>query len=77
MEKEYESLWKIFVFIFQLSQGQSAVERGFEGNKKFIVENQSERSLKSFRIIHDHLLSKKASNITISREIKTLTFPSQ
>ena len=50
-----------------LYHGQSAVERGFEANKKFVVEIQFKDSLKSLRITNDHLTLKnvQARNITI------------
>ena len=48
---EYKSLREVCILIFCLSHGQSAIERGFKANKEFVVENQSEESLKSLRIV--------------------------
>ncbi|XP_057291926.1 uncharacterized protein LOC130614515 [Hydractinia symbiolongicarpus] len=69
--KGFESLWSIFKLVFCLSHGQSAIERGFKANKEFIKENQSECSLKSLRILHDHMIAKevRAHNIPITREL--------
>ena len=57
--------------VFCLSHGQDAVECGFKANKKFVVENQSEDSLKPLRIINDYRASKnvQARSITITQDI--------
>ena len=57
--------------VFCLSQGQDAVECGFKANKEFVVENQSEGSLKPLRIINDYRTSKnvQARSITIARDM--------
>ena len=70
-EKGFESLKLIFIIIFCLSHGQLSIERGFKSNKEFSAENQSENSLKSLRIIHDHMLAKdvKAHNINVTRDM--------
>ena len=64
---------KVYILIFCLSYGQSAVERGFSANKEYIKENQSEYCLVSLRIIHNHLTFKKvtASSITITADMIT------
>lgn len=69
--KGFSSLWSIFQLIFCLSHGQSAIERGFKANKEFIQENQAESSLKSLRILHDHMIAKEvqAHNFPITREL--------
>ena len=55
---------------FCLSHGQSTVDCGFKAKKEFVVENQSEDSLKYLCIINDHLRSKNVSrNITITRDM--------
>ena len=71
LKKEYELLWKVCVLVFCLSHCQSAVECGFKVNKEFVVENQSEDSLKCLRIINDHLTSKnvQARYITITQDM--------
>ena len=76
-EKGFESLKLIFFIIFCLSHGQLSKERGFKSNKEFSAENQSENSLKSLRIIHDHMLAKdvKAHNINVNRDIKSVATP--
>ena len=40
MEKEFESLWKVFILVFCLSHSQPSIEHGFKINKDFVVENQ-------------------------------------
>ena len=69
--KKLDVLSKVYILIFCLSHGQSAVERGFSANKEYIKENQSENGLVSLRIIHNHLASKKvtASSITITADM--------
>ena len=66
--KKLDILSKVYILIFCLSHGQSAVERGFSANKEYIKENQYEYCLVSLRIIHSHLTSKTftASSITIT-----------
>lgn len=68
---EYLALREVCILIFCLSHGQSAIERGFKANKEFIVENQSEESLRSLRLAHDHMLAKdvQAKNIKITRDM--------
>ena len=65
---EYKSLREVCILILCLSHGRSAIERGFKANKEFVVENQSEESLKSLCIVHDHLTAKDvhAKNIKIT-----------
>ena len=68
---EYKSLREVCILIFCLSHGQSAIERGFKANKDFVVENQSDESLKSLHIVHDHLTAKdvQAKNIKITQDM--------
>ena len=55
---EYSALWKMFVIIFCMFHGQSAVERGFNTNADMVADNyQSDHSLKALRIVHDHMRS--------------------
>ena len=37
--KTYSSLWKVLIFRFVLSYGQSEIERGFNINDNLLVEN--------------------------------------
>ena len=57
--------------VFCLSHAQDAVECGFKANKEFVVENESEDSLKPLRIINDYRASKnvQARSITITRDM--------
>jgi len=61
-EKKFESLSMVCILIFCLSHGQSSIERGFSINKEFISDNQSESSLISLRMVHDHLKSKNVTS---------------
>ena len=49
--QQYKSMWKIFIFIFALSHGQSQVERGFSINKEIVIENLHSSSLSVQRIV--------------------------
>ena len=71
VDKEFTSLKSVCIIIFCLSHGQSSIERGFKSNKEFSVVNQSEDSLKSLRIVYDHMLAKdvKAQNINVTRDM--------
>ena len=66
--KKLDILSKVYILIFCLGQGQSAVEHGSSANKEYIKENQPQNCLVSLRIIHNHLTSKKvtASSIIIT-----------
>ena len=69
---EFKALWKVFILVFCLFHGQSAVERGFSSNDNFIVENQLEVSLIALRMIHDHMRAKDVAphNLKISKELR-------
>ena len=54
---KFQSLWEVCVYVFTLSHGQSQIERGFNTNKEMLVENLQQLSLKSQRIVHDHITS--------------------
>ena len=62
MEKEFESLWKVFILVFCLSHSQSSIERGFKTNNDFVVENQSEFSLMALRTVQDHMRAKEVTS---------------
>ena len=70
-EKCYESLWKVFILIFCLFHGQTAIERGFKTNNDCSVINQSKESLIALRIVKDHLNTENvtAANILITRNM--------
>ena len=48
-------MWKVFIFLFTLSHGQSQVERGFSINKEIVIENLHSSSLPAQRIVYDYL----------------------
>ena len=53
--QQYKSMWKVFIFLFTLSHGQSQVERGFSINKEIVTENLDSSSLSAQRIVYDYL----------------------
>ena len=53
--EEYSSLWKVFVFT--LSHGQAQIERAFNINSDFLVENMLPPSIIAQRRVYDHLNS--------------------
>ena len=65
MEKEFESLWKVFILVFCLSHNQSSIEHGFKTNNDFVVENQSEFSLMALRTVQDHMRAKEITSTSI------------
>ena len=71
LEEEFKSLWKVFILIFCLFHGQSAIERGFKLNADVSTQNQSKESLIALRIIKDHMQSKNvtATTIPITRDM--------
>ena len=71
LEKCYESLWKVFILIFCLFQGQDAIELDFKTNNDCSVINQGKESLIALRIVKDHLNAKNvtAANIPIARNM--------
>ena len=69
--KKYQHMWKVAIFIFTLSHGQATIERGFNINKEFLIENLEKLSLKSLRIVYDelNLSGQKLHEIPIPREL--------
>ena len=67
-EDEFKNFWKICIFIFTLSHGQSQVERGFNINKNTLQENLQEKSLIGRRLIYDEVKAsgKQPHNFEIS-----------
>ena len=53
-----EKVAEVLKIILTLSHGQASVERGFSINKSLLVENLTETSLISQKIVLDHLRSK-------------------
>ena len=54
---KYASLWKVMIFAFTLTHGQSQVERGFNINSDIVVENLKPESLCAQRMVYDQLKS--------------------
>ena len=51
-QKDYASLWKVCLFVFVLSHGQSAVERGFSVTENMLVENLEYQSPIGQRMVY-------------------------
>ena len=66
-------MWKVFIFIFTLSNGQSQVERGFGINKEIVIENLHSSSLSAQRIVYDYLKASKKNIHDIEITSKMLT----
>ena len=66
-------MWKVFIFIFTLSHGQSQVERGFIINKEIVMENLHYSSLSSQCIVFNYLKASKKNihNIEITNKMLT------
>ena len=64
-------MWKICVFIFTLSHGQSQVERDFNINKSTLRENLQKKSLVGRRIVYDTLIDsgKSVHDFVITDEL--------
>ena len=69
--KKYICMWKVTKFIFVLPHGQASIERGFNVNKEFLIENLQELSLKSMRLVYDQVKSmdQKIHEVSIPREL--------
>ena len=52
-------MWKVFIFIFTLSRGQSQVERVFSINKEIVIENLHSSYLSAQRIVYDYVKASK------------------
>ena len=69
---EYSALWKVFVIIFCMFHGQSAVERGFNTNADMVADNQSDHSLMALRMVDDHIRSYEVGphDMKINKELR-------
>ena len=63
--KEFTALWKVFIIIFVLFHGQSAIERGFNVNDALAVVNQCDKSLIALRIVDDYMKTQGVNAGTI------------
>ena len=54
--KVYTEFWLVCKFIFTLSHGQSAVERGININNETMVDNLKEMSLTFLRSVYDEIV---------------------
>ena len=52
----YPGFWYVCKFLFTLSHGQSAVERGFNINKQTLVDNLQEVSVTSLCTVYNEIL---------------------
>ena len=64
-------MWKVCIFVFVLSHRQAAIERGFNVNKEFLIENLGQLTLTSLRIVYEelNLSGQKVHQVPISREL--------
>ena len=58
-QKKYASLCKVSLFVFVLSHGESAAERGFSVNENMLVENLEYQLLIGQWTVYDHMFSQK------------------
>ena len=68
---KYKNCWNVFMMIFTLSHVQTSVERGFSVNKELLVENLTEESIESQRMVYDHIRSadKLITEIPITNDL--------
>ena len=59
--KTYSSLWKVLIFSFVLSHGQSEIERGFNINDNLLVRSLKTESLIAQRSVQDFLNASEVS----------------
>ena len=71
--QQYKSLWKVFIFIFTLSHGQSQVERGFSINQEILIENLHSSSLSAQWIVYDYQKASKKNIHDVEITNKMLT----
>ena len=57
--KKYQHLWKVITFIFGLSLGQSAIERGFNVNNEVLREILEKMTLTCMCLIYDQITTTK------------------
>ena len=69
---EFKNFWKICIFIFTQSHGQSQVEQGFNTNKNTLQENLQEKSLNGRWLIYGEVKAsgKQPHNFEISNRLK-------
>ena len=68
---KYQDLWKVCIFVFTMSHGQGAVERGFNINKQLLVENILKTSTRGQRLVYDYFqsLNVKLHEYVIPKEL--------
>lgn len=59
--KTYSSLWKVLIFSFVLSHGQSEIERGLNINDNLLVESLKTESLIAQRSVQDFINASEVS----------------
>ena len=72
-DASYVNLWKVCWIIFVLSHGQADVERGFNVNSKFLMENMKKISLVNQNIICDHLSEDKSELLIFCLDLYRLS----
>ena len=68
---EYSALWKVFVIIFCMFHGQSAVEHGFSTNGDTVADNKSDHLSVVLNMVHDQMQSYEAAphDMKINKEL--------
>ena len=68
---EYSALWKVFVIIFCMFHGQSAVEHGFSTNGDTVADNKSDHLSVVLNMVHDQVQSYEAAphDMKINKEL--------
>ena len=69
--KTYPEMWRVCIFVFTLSHGQSSVERGFNINKEALKFNLDGATLVALRTCYDQLLASgnQIKSFPISKEL--------
>ena len=63
--KKYPELAQVISILLSLSHGQADIERGFSQNKRVLQHNIQENSIRSKRLILDHMVSNNLQPDTI------------
>ena len=71
---KYKDLTRVLEAVFVLHNGQASVERGFSLNKEVISTNMGEMTIRSRRMIKDHLYANSLEPSTVELSSELLKF---
>ena len=71
---KYKGLTRVLEAVFVLHNGQASVERGFSLNKELISTNMGEMTMRSRRMIKDHLYANSLKPSTVELSSALLKF---